>query len=164
MILRLVVVFTAGIALVVGLIVFISSRDHEAAVETVAALDWVDEPRAYEQDRLPRDRVVIGRIRNTGGDPIDASADDFEVRDAQGRELFANLQFIDAFAERPDDSGQAEPPEEQLKIGADLELQPGASAPLTVRYRLDRKAVPPASVYFKEVEALDLPGEPSAGG
>jgi hypothetical protein len=157
-IIRLIVVFTAGIAAVVGLILFLSDENHDKAVETVAALDWVDEPDAYDPESLPRDRVAVGRIRNNGSEPIEASADDFEVRDAEGRELSATLQFIDVFADPPQE------PEKQLQIGVDLELGPGRTSPLTVRYRLDRRAELPASVYFKEVPAFDLPAEETAGG
>ncbi len=153
MIVRLVVVFTLGIAAVVGLFAFLSTEDHEKAVDTVAALEWVQDPNAYAPERLPRDRVAIGRIENISSDRIEADAEDFEVRDAAGRELFARLQFIDAYAEVPETG------DEELQIGVDLELAPGASSPLTVRYRLDRRAVPPASVYFKEVPALELPAE-----
>lgn len=157
MIVRLIVVFTAGIAAVVGLLLFLSDENHDKAVETVAALDWAEEPDAYEPESLPRDRVAVGRIRNNGSERIEASADDFEVRDAEGRELSATLQFIDV-------ANPPEQPEKQLQIGVDLELGPGRTSPLTVRYRLDRRAELPASVYFKEVPALDLPAEETAGG
>lgn len=157
MILRLIVVFTIGIVGVVGLIVFLSDENHDKAVKTVAALDWVEDPRAFKPKRLPRDRVAIGRIRNKGSDRIEASADDFEVRDAEQRELFATFQFLDISAEPPDE------PEKQLQIGLDLELAPGRTSPLTVRYRLDRRAELPASVYFKDVAALELPPEKSPG-
>jgi hypothetical protein len=157
-IVRLIVVFTVGLAAVVGLILFLSDESHDKAVETVAALQWVGEPRSYASDRLPRDRVAIGRIRNAGSERIEASADDFEVRDASGRELFARVQFIDALAAPPKE------PEKQLQIGTELELGPGRTAPLTVRYRLERRARPPVSVHFKEVPALELPGEDTPGG
>lgn len=158
MIVRLVVVFTLGIAAVVGLFAFLSNEDHEKAVDTVAALEWVEAPNSYESERLPGDRVAIGRIENISSERIEADAEDFDVRDTAGRELLATLQFIDASADAPADDG-----EEGLKIGVDLELAPGASSPLTVRYRLDRRAVPPASVYFKEVPALELPTEAGSG-
>ena len=99
-------------------------------------------------------------MRNSGLQEIDASVEDFEVRDADGSPLVANFQFIDTYAhsvygafQRPDPL----PEDERLRLGFDLRLKAGQTSPLAVSYRLRPRSPMPAAVYYRGVRALDLP-------
>lgn len=150
MILRLLLGFSILVAAVAVAGVLLVRQGDREAVEAGNALGWQREPRLYGEESLPRDRVAVGRIRNAGEEPLTLSAGDFELRDREGRELAARVQFIDLSRRSPSSLG----------LGTEIELEPGGLSPLTVSYRLDPRATEPVTVFFEGAPALPLPDGP----
>jgi hypothetical protein len=150
MILRLLAAFAIVVAALITGVVLITREGDQEAAETGTALSWKQVPRLYGVEALPRDRVAVGRVLNTGTEDLTLSAGEFELRDDEGRELAARVQFIDP-SKRPPSS---------LGLGTDLELAPGEQSPLTVSYRLDPRALEPVVVFFEGAPALRLPEGP----
>ena len=87
---------------------------------------------------LPADRILGARIVNASNAPVELVAGAVRVVDGAGRELRSNAIFADTYLHRlwPFNGGTSvRPRREQLRIGARVRLEPGASAPLTVAWR-----------------------------
>lgn len=150
MILRLLLGFSVAVAAIVVAALLLARQGDREAAEAGNALGWQRGPRLYGEESLPRDRVAVGRIVNSGEEPLVLSADDFELRDPEGRELAARVQFVDQSRRSPGSLG----------LGTEIELQPGGHSPLTVSYRLDPRATEPVTVFFEGAPALPLPDGP----
>jgi hypothetical protein len=150
MIIRVLIVFATVVAVIVAAVVLITRSGNERAEQAGTALNWEEEPRLYGVKALPRDRVAIGRVVNGGAEPLTMSADEFEIRDPEDRELDGRVQFIDRRHPRPGSVG----------LGTDVELDPGERKPLTVSYRLDPRVGAPLTLYFEGAPALPLPEGP----
>lgn len=123
-------------------------------------LAWEEPPLAITPENLPGDRVAYGIVRNASLAELEASTADFDVRDADGRELEANVQFLGTYAhglygafERPDPL----PEGESRRLGYQVDLRSGETSPLTVSYRLGDDAEMPATLYYRDAAALELP-------
>jgi hypothetical protein len=150
MIIRLLIAFAIVVAAIVTAVVLITRSGNEKAAETGTALSWEEEPRLYGLTALPRDRVAIGNVVNSGSEPLTLSAGDFEIRDREGRDLASRVQFIDTRHPSPG----------SLELGADVELAPGRLSPLTIAYRLEPRVTEPLTVFFEGARALPLPEGP----
>jgi hypothetical protein len=146
----LLIVFAVVVAAAVAAVVLLTRSGNEKAAETGTALSWKQDPRIYGLATLPRDRVAVGRVVNTGPDALTLSAGDFEIRDRQGRDLDSRAQFIDT----------RHPPPGSLGLGTDVELEPEGVSPLTLAYRLEPRVDEPLTVFFEGEPALPLPGGP----
>jgi hypothetical protein len=114
-------------------------------------LAWKDRPQAFRSKTLPQDRVVLATVRNASSQPLRLDAGKLVVRDAGGHRLVSTVQFVAAFShglygafQQPSEL----PPEELTRRGLVVTLRPGASAPLTVAWRLAGGAREPATVDY----------------
>lgn len=149
MITRLLLAFAVVVAGIVAVAILLTRSGNERAAQTGSALSWKQDPTLFGVASLPRDRVAIGRVVNTGSDPVTLSADAFEVRDSDERKLDGRVQFIDT--RRRNDS---------LGLGTDVQLEPAEVTPLTISFRLEASAVKPLTVFFEGEPALPLPEGP----
>jgi hypothetical protein len=106
----------------------------------VGDLVWAETPKVYREATLPRDRVLVGRVRNDSLRPIKIAATDVRAVDDDGDALRGNATFIRGYIHalypptRPPPGGL---PESELeRTGRQLRLQPGKTAPLSVAWRL----------------------------
>jgi hypothetical protein len=106
----------------------------------IGDLVWAGPPKVYRQATLPRDRVLVGRIRNDSLRPIKVAATDIHAVDENGDPLRGNATFIRGYIHplypptRPPPGGL---PESELeRTGRQLRLRPGRTAPLSVAWRL----------------------------
>jgi hypothetical protein len=132
-----------------------------SAADRVQPLEWKGTPVSVKPPRLPRDRVVLGQVRNTSlRDEIRLDASSLRVVDSAGRRVPAHAQFIASYAhglygayQRPRRVEESE----LLRLGLRLRLKPGREAPLYVAYRLRPGLRPPLHVEYPSGK-LSLPG------
>jgi hypothetical protein len=125
-------------------------------------LAWKGRPQAFRSKTLPHDRVVLATVRNASSKPLHLEAAKLVVRDAGGHRLVSTAQFVAAFShglygafQQPSEL----PPEELTRRGLVVTLRPGASAPLTVAWRLARGSREAATVDYG-TGRLTLPRAP----
>jgi hypothetical protein len=114
-------------------------------------LAWKGEPQAFRSKTLPHDRVVLGTVRNASSKPLHLEAAKLVVRDAGGHPLISTAQFVAAFSHGLYGAFQQPsvlPPQELTRRGLVVTLPPGASAPLTVAWRLAHGSREPATVDY----------------
>lgn len=106
----------------------------------VGDLVWATPPKVYREATLPRDRVLVGKVRNDSLRPIKVVATDVRAVDEDGDALRGNATFIRGYIHalypptRPPPGGL---PESELeRTGRELRLRPGKTAPLSVAWRL----------------------------
>jgi hypothetical protein len=114
-------------------------------------LAWKGTPQAFRSKTLPHDRVVLATVRNASSHPLHLEAAKLVVRDAGGHRLVSTAQFVAAFShglygafQQPSEL----PAEELSRRGLVVTLRPGASAPLTVAWRLAGGSREPATVDY----------------
>jgi hypothetical protein len=126
------------------------SQAHHAPAGT--GLAWAGTPHVYRSRGLPRDRVVIARVRNAGSTMLHLVAARLKVRDARGRALRASAAFSTTFAHGLYGAYQqpagGEPVAEQIRLGKIIYLAPGASAPFYAAWRLTPGAREPVHVDY----------------
>jgi hypothetical protein len=129
-------VLAAALALTAGLPLACSDDDGMG----VGDLVWIKPPKVYREATLPRDRILVGTIRNDSLRPIKVAASDVRAVDGDGDALRGNATFIRGYIHalypptRPPPGGL---PESELeRTGRELRLQPGKTAPLSVAWRL----------------------------
>ena len=120
--------------------------------EGVGDLAWVKRPNVYRQATLPRDRVLVGTIRNDSLRPIKVAATDVRPVDEGGNALRGNATFVRGYVHplypptRPPAGGL---PESELeRTGRQLRLEPGQKAPLSVAWRLTPGAEAPVRIDY----------------
>jgi hypothetical protein len=126
----------AAFALAAGLPLACSDDQGAAAGDLV----WTKPPNVYRQATLPRDRVLVGTIRNDSLQPVKVAATEVRAVDAEGDALRGNATFVRGYIHavypptRPPAGGL---PESELeRTGRQLRLEPGKTAPLSVAWRL----------------------------
>lgn len=132
----------------------------------VAPLAWQGKPSVYVPHGLPRDRVLIGRVRNSSSRTLHLSAARLVVRDARGARLAGSAAFTATYAHGLFGAFQqpsATPPAELVRLGRVVTLAPGASAPFYAAWRLAPHVHQPVRLDYA-VGALPLPaaGTPTA--
>lgn len=154
-------------AAVIALVAIVAAGGGESGGTGGAGdvLAWEGPPLAITPENLPDDRVAYGTVRNASLGELKASIEDFGVRDASGHELQANVQFLGTYAhgvygafERPEPL----PESERMRLGYQVDLQSGQTSPLTVSYRLGTDAEMPATLYYRDAPALELPDDDPA--
>lgn len=115
-------------------------------------LVWAQQPQVYRQSTLPRDRVLVGTIRNDSLRPLKVAASDVRAVDETGNALRGNASFARGFIRplypptRPPEGGL---PEAELeRTGQQLRLEPGRTAPLSVAWRLAAGGKAPARIEY----------------
>jgi hypothetical protein len=102
-------------------------------------LQWARAPLMFRATGLPRDRVVLGTVRNRSGRAVHLVAARVTVRDAAGRRLRSWGQYIAGYAHGLYGAYQKPhplPPGELRRLGLEIDLAPGRTAPLAVAFRL----------------------------
>jgi hypothetical protein len=127
----------------------------------VGDLVWAGRPNVYRQATLPRDRVLVGTIRNDSLRPIKVAATDVRAVDGDGDALRGNATFVRGYIHplypptRPPSGGL---PESELeRTGRQLRLEPGQTAPLSVAWRLAPGAEAPVRIDYGS-GSLPIPG------
>jgi hypothetical protein len=133
--------------LAVAVVAVLLARPGDAPAGPSVA--WEGAPEIVRVPELPRDRILVGRIRNTAGEPLRLAAEGVAVRDGAGAPLRATARFAAGFghalyspADAPDEVAE----NEQLRLGTVAELEPGATAPLTLSWRIPAGSEPPVAV------------------
>lgn len=127
-------------------------------------LSWEGKPRLFIPATLPGDRILMATVKNTGTKTINVKVPDLRVVDGQGRRVRASAQFIRAYAHGlifPDLKRRDQQPlVEQRRIGEQVLLRPGRTAPLMVSWHLPRGGAPAKVDYGKGT--LKLPADSTA--
>jgi hypothetical protein len=124
-------------------------------------LVWTERPQVYRQPTLPRDRVLVGVVRNDSLRRIEIAADDVRAVDRDGDALRGNATFVRGYIHplypptRPPEGGL---PESELeRTGRKLRLKPGNTAPLSIAWRIPRGADAPVQIDYGSGR-LPIPG------
>ena len=123
-------------------------------------LSWAREPRLVAPKTLPRDRILVGRVRNDSLRPVAVSAANVRVLDSGGDRLQASAVFLASYVHGlypPTREPEQLPEEELRRTGRKAVIAPGKSAPLTVSWR--RRTGPGAATRVDlGGAALPMPG------
>jgi hypothetical protein len=124
-------------------------------------LVWTDRPQVYRQPTLPRDRVLVGVVRNDSLRRIEIAAEDVRAVDRGGDALRGNATFVGGYVHplypptRPPEGGL---PESELeRTGRKLRLEPGKTAPLSIAWRIPRGVDAPVQIDYGSGR-LPIPG------
>jgi hypothetical protein len=136
------------------------------AAAAVRPLAWDGKPHVYVPRGLPRDRVLIGRVRNSSSRTLRLSASRLVVRDGRGARLAGSAAFTATYAHGLFGAFQqpsVTPPAELVRLGRVVTLSPGASAPFYAAWRLGPHVHQPVRLDYA-VGVLPLPaaGTPAA--
>lgn len=124
------------------------------------ALSWVGTPQVVRQPELPRDRIVIGKVRNGSEHRLRLDADRARVLDTAGKPLRSTVRFSSAFGHglysprRP--PSESVPEFERVRLGALAIIAPGRTAPLTVSWRIPAGGADAAKLVVGGLE-IELP-------
>jgi hypothetical protein len=147
-------VVAAAVAVLAGAVA-LSGGENDGG----GTLSWASEPRITTPRTLPRDRVLVSRVRNDTLEDVDLIAADVRIVDADGHALQSTARFLSAYAhglfpplQRPTTPAEAE----QRQLGEIVTLRPGESAPVTLSWRVPEGGEPPVRADFG-VASLDLP-------
>jgi hypothetical protein len=127
----------------------------------VGDLVWESPPKVFREATLPRDRVLVGSVRNDSLRSIKVVATDVQAVDDDGNALRGNATFIRGYIHalypptRPPPGGL---PESELeRTGRQVRLQPGKTAPLSVAWRLAPGSKAPVRIDYR-AGWLPIPG------
>jgi hypothetical protein len=119
----------------------------------VGDLVWETPPKVYREATLPRDRVLVGSVRNDSLRPMKVVATDVHAVDEDGNALRGNATFIRGYIHalypptRPPPGGL--PDSELERTGRQVRLQPGKTAPLSVAWRLAPDSKGPVRIDYR---------------
>jgi hypothetical protein len=124
-------------------------------------LVWAKQPRVYRQQSLPRDRVLVGTVRNDSLERVTVDAGDVRAVDPDGQPLRGNATFVRGYIHplypptRPPAGGL---PESELeRTGRRLRLEPGKTAPLSIAWRVGPEDKGPVRIDYGS-GSLPIPG------
>lgn len=127
-------------------------------------LAWQGRPALYIPHDIPGDRILSASVRNAGSKQIVVRASDLRLLDARHRRIRASAQFIHTYAHGlifPDLKPRNEQPlVEQRRIGVQILLRPGQTAPLVVAWHQPGHGAPVKLDYGKGT--LTLPPDRAA--
>ena len=124
-------------------------------------LAWVRDPKVFREPDLPRDRVLVGTVRNDSLRRIKVVAGDVRAVDADGRALRGNATFVKGYIHalypptRPPPGGL--PESELQRLGKEVRLDPGGTAPLSIAWRVPRGSKRPVRIDYG-AGFLPIPG------
>jgi hypothetical protein len=132
-------------------VVFVVAGCGGGGSHASAPLEWDGAPKAFQPRGLPRDGVVLGKVRNTTKRTLHFEASSLFVRDASGRRLRSSAAFTETYAhglfgalQQPDHLPQTE----LRRLGKIIDLPPGDSAPFYAAWRLANGSRPPVHVDY----------------
>ncbi len=125
-------------------------------------LRFESDPAVLAPALLPDDRIVYGVIQNDSLRKLRASTERFSVRDSDGKRMVGSIRFAAGYAhglygafQQPESDRRGE----LLRLGIAVVLESGATAPVTISYRVRDPIALPATLYFKRQPVLELPFE-----
>jgi hypothetical protein len=137
-----------GAALAAALPLGCGGGDHAGAGDLV----WDKRPQVYRQPTLPRDRVLVGTVRNDSLRRVRLVAEDLRAVDRDGNTLRGNATFVRGYIHplypptRPPEGGI---PESELeRTGRQMRLDPGKTAPVSVAWRVSPGGKPPVRIDY----------------
>ena len=101
-------------------------------------LSWERTPRVFAPERLPRDRVLRGRLRNDSLERVDLRAQDLKLLDRDGRSVGGSVTFLSGFVHGlypPTREPSRLPDSELLRTGRIARILPDKLVPITVSWR-----------------------------
>ena len=116
-----------------------------------APLAWDGAPQAFKPRGLPRDGVVLGKVRNTTKRTLHFIAASLVVRDASGRRLRSSAAFTTTYAHGLFGAMQQPrhlPQLELRRLGKIVDLPPGESAPFYAAWHLGAGSRAPVKVDY----------------
>lgn len=136
-----------------------------AKAGSAAGVRWVSTPTVFKPQNLPRDRVVLAKVRNASGKPVRLEAAKLVVRDADDHVLKSAGRYIAGYGHGLYGAFQKPsplPPQELTRLGYVVTLAPGATAPLSIAWRLPAGAKEPVRVDYGGGE-LAMPAAAKTG-
>ena len=116
------------------------------------ALSWDGKPNVFRAQHLPNDRVVIARVKNTGGKTLHLIGARLVVRDANGKRLDTTAAFNTTFAHGLYGALQqpagGPPAAELARLGKAIYLPAGGSVPFYAAWRLKPGTKEPVRIYY----------------
>jgi hypothetical protein len=126
----------------------------------------VGSPQVYVPRDLPRDRIVVGRIRNGSKVTVTLRATALKVRDSRGQLLQSSGGFTASYAHGLFGAFQqpsAEPVRELVRLGKLVVLDPGDTRPVFAAWRLTVDAHEPVVLdYGSGALTVPLATQPAA--
>jgi hypothetical protein len=131
-----------------------------------APLAWDGAPKAFKTRGLPRDGVVLGKVRNATKRTLHLEASALFVRDASGRRLRSSAAFTTTYAHGLFGALQQPghlPQLELRRLGKIVDLPPGESAPFYAAWHLGAGSRAPVEVdYGSGTLAVPAPSSSAA--
>lgn len=125
-----------------------------------AAITWEGKPALVKPKELPRDRVLVGRIRNHTDHRLRLVAAEARIVDARGRVLRSTIRFASAYGHGlysyDQQPKEGDPEFEKVRLGEVAEIPAGKTAPLTLSWRLSKGTGAAARVVIGRF-VLELP-------
>ena len=137
------IVGLVAVAGVVAAVALGGSRDDGSGAEAGGGgrLAWAATPEVVTPERLPRDRVLVGDVRNDTLKEVDVrAAQDVRLVDRRGRAVPHTTIFTEGFARDiyPPRYRRQVPLQDQLRLGLRAKIKPGDTVPITVAWRVGR--------------------------
>ena len=136
-----------------------------ASCGSSSRLAWEGTPKLYIPADLPGDRILSATVRNTGNRDLVVKVPDLRVVDGQGRRIGASAQFVRTYGHGliyPDtQTRDKQPLVEQRRIGYQIRLAPGKTAPLIVSWHQPRSGGAPTALDYGQGK-LSLPADRTA--
>lgn len=154
----------APAALFLSVLAFAGCGGSESTDETprseAITLRWESPPTVTTPDTLPDDRVLAGVVENTSSAQLGVDRDEVKLEDAEGRSVYAATRFSSGFGRDiyPPRYGRNLPEADKLRLGLRTEVNPGASTPVTIAWRVKDPSRAPVRVSIGEGE-LAIPDE-----
>lgn len=135
-----------------------------ASCGSSSKLAWDGQPKLYIPADIPGDRILSATVKNTGNKDLIVKVPDLRVVDGKGRRVGASAQFVRTYGHGliyPDTQARDKQPlVEQRRIGYQIRLAPGKTAPLIVSWH-QPKAGAPATLDYGQGK-LSLPADSTA--
>jgi hypothetical protein len=103
-------------------------------------LKWVRPPILERPPSLPRDRILVGQVRNDSIRVLRLRARDVRIVDRAGRRIRGDVLFISGFLHGlfpPTRAPRTLPESAQLRLGLLAKIRPGATTPINVSWRVE---------------------------
>ena len=135
----------------VAVLVALGRGGEGATAQAPMRLEWEGAPRVLKVEELPTDRILVGRVRNASVREVALDVDRVRIVGANGAPVKHSARFLSAFAHGlypPADKKKVTGTFERTRLGEIVKLEPGASAPLTLSWRVPEGAGQPVEVRF----------------
>lgn len=129
----------SGAAVVLAALAVVAGGCSSGHKQPHGALEWDGTPQVFAPRDLPRDRIVLGRVRNASSHTLNLVAARLVVRDAAGKPLRSSAAYTASYAHGLFGAFQQPsqlPQSEVARLGRAIYLTPAHSAPFYAAWRL----------------------------